>query len=149
MLPDYSDIRRRLGEPLWFDDHGVPRYDEFHPNMCDVYADYVALLEIECVGCKQHFLVSAALSKGKHYMRQALENIPAEQVREIVLPSAESSGDFDFGDAPRHSTQWICIGEVASCNIVAVREFWRRDLEDVLDWQRDPGHEFVYGGDAK
>ena len=33
MLRDYFDIRSRLGEPLWFDDNGVPRYVPFTPGM--------------------------------------------------------------------------------------------------------------------
>ena len=31
----YLDIRDRLGEPRWFDEAGVPRYCEFHPDECE------------------------------------------------------------------------------------------------------------------
>lgn len=51
----YRDIRDKLGEPLWHDEHGVPRYVAFHPSMCGVYDVHVALLEIECQGCGEHF----------------------------------------------------------------------------------------------
>ncbi len=48
MKNGYEDIREKLGEPRWFDDHGVPRYCEFAPRRCSVYCRFVALVEIVC-----------------------------------------------------------------------------------------------------
>lgn len=33
MKASYDDIISRLGRPLWWDEHGVPRYDKFQPEL--------------------------------------------------------------------------------------------------------------------
>jgi hypothetical protein len=52
-----------VAEPRWWDDHGVPRFAEHHPNLApDIYADEVALLVISCQGCGQEFHVQMTWS---------------------------------------------------------------------------------------
>lgn len=56
----YTDILSRISEkPRWFDECAVPRYCEFSPRAtANIYADEVALVEIECQGCRQEFNVA-------------------------------------------------------------------------------------------
>jgi len=47
MNRDYSDLL--VGRvPAWWDDNAVPRFANFNPGLCDVYAKVVALIVIEC-----------------------------------------------------------------------------------------------------
>jgi hypothetical protein len=35
MLPSYDDIKSRIDDdPKWYDENGVPRYDDFHSKGC-------------------------------------------------------------------------------------------------------------------
>jgi hypothetical protein len=133
MLPDYRDITSRLGPPLWWDDHGVPRYDPFHPDLCGVYDDYGALLEIACQSCGRRFHVASGISGGFYRLRN--------DDRAPVLPVPGNSGAFGYGDPPPHSDALgRCPGETMSSDLVRVLEFWRRDGRD-MTWRRDPRHE--------
>ena len=59
----YADIRTRLGEPTWFDEHAVPRYCSFAPaHLANIYADEAALVEIECQSCSMQFEVAFSWS---------------------------------------------------------------------------------------
>jgi hypothetical protein len=61
MNNDYADIREGMlpREPEWWDEHAVPRYCEFSPDVVsDIYADEVILFEITCQGCGRKFLVA-------------------------------------------------------------------------------------------
>lgn len=61
MLSSYEDIRSRISEaPKWFDQHGVPRYGEFHPALSpNLYAKEVVLYEVACQSCDTRFLVES------------------------------------------------------------------------------------------
>lgn len=137
VLPDYRDITRRLGEPLWYDEHGVPRYDPFHPDLCGVYDTYVALLEIACQACGRRFHVAVGVDAGWHMVTTG--------GKEPELPTRESVGSFDFGDPPRHTCDdgGLCAGETMSSVPLRVIEFWRRDWRrgGLAEWRRDPAHE--------
>lgn len=132
MLPDYRDIRRRLGEPIWFDARGVPRYDPFHPDLCDVYASHVALLEIACRACGERFLVAVEADRHMTLARAG---------REPALPSRGDPGSFGYlGDAPWHGdARGPCEGVTMTGESVRVVEFWRRG--ESVGWQRDPACE--------
>lgn len=59
MLEDYQDIIKRLGKPLWWDEVGCPRYEEFQPDMCnDIYAEEVLLMLIACQQCERQYKVA-------------------------------------------------------------------------------------------
>lgn len=49
MLPDYSDIIDRAGEPDWYDQHGAPRYGPFEPDRVSIYCNRATMTE-ELVG---------------------------------------------------------------------------------------------------
>lgn len=133
MNPSYSDIKKRLGEPLWFDVGGIPRYEPFHPSMCCVYAEYVALIRITCQACGAEFIVASAVSKSNLYF--LIYNPKAI----IELPTPTSIGDFHYGDPPNHD----CMGDTMNSEPREILEFWRRDLDQASTrgWVRDPEHE--------
>jgi hypothetical protein len=56
----YDDILSRIvEEPLWFDEHAVPRYCNFEPSkLANIYAREAALAEITCQACKRLFCVA-------------------------------------------------------------------------------------------
>jgi hypothetical protein len=43
MYPLYKDLRERLGEPLWHDAEGVPRYAPFEPSLLGIYDRWAVL----------------------------------------------------------------------------------------------------------
>jgi hypothetical protein len=136
MLRDYSDIIDQLGEPLWWDDNGTPRYCEFSPLLATVYDKYVAFAEIECQGCDRIFKVAAAHPIGRLY---------GSEWKLTELPTADSTERFHFGDPPRHPR---CPGETMNCWTLRIIEFWERDDNAALyedPWRRRPELEFVYG----
>jgi len=134
MYRRYPDLREKLGEPLWHDDHGVPRYAPFSPELCGVYHRCVALLEIDCQGCDRRFLVASAHTG---YSSAKLET---------AFPSQTDSGDFGFGDAPHHTTEHgQCVGTTMTTDVCRIVEFWTRDGGDHgVDWRRRTEYEFSY-----
>ena len=135
MLPDYRDINRRLGEPLWYDEHGVPRYDPFHPDLCGVYNDFVALMLVACQSCGRRFRVAWGVSTAASKLRH--------EGRAPRLPTAQDSGSFGYGDPPRHDGDGgRCPGETMTCDLIGVLQFWRDD--DLKGWRRDPAHEVMF-----
>lgn len=56
----YGDILSRIKEtPLWFDEHGVPRYEPFRPDLvANIYAVEAALVRIHCQNCRYKFDVA-------------------------------------------------------------------------------------------
>lgn len=136
----YEDLRSRLGEPLWHDEQGVPRYDSFHPNLCGVYDTHVALLEIACQGCEKRFLVSSSWNHHCDLERFARTRGTDVTVLGPQMPDATNGGgSFGYGDAPWHGDPQ-CAGTTMATEVVRVVEFWTRDFE----WQRRQSYEFCY-----
>lgn len=54
MKTNYDDIVDKLGLPQWWDENGVPRYCEMHPEHCLPVARQVAFVQIACTHCRQH-----------------------------------------------------------------------------------------------
>lgn len=127
MWASYEDIVRRLGQPLWWDECAVPRYDPFDRKLvADIYAHEVALVEIQCQFCLRRFKV--AFSYG-----------PMQQVADPNLPSLSERVTDDtlhYGDPPSHGTlgEQRCTGETMNCNELRVLEFWRASQK--YDWRR-------------
>lgn len=122
----YEDIRSRLGEPLWWDEQCVPRYDPFTPRLMGVYDNWVCLYEIACQNCGQEFKVAESwrifdLKEGKRR-----EEVTADEVAAL-----------HFGDPPAHG----CIGDTMNCDDLRVLEFWHRN-ED-FEWVRLPALEIA------
>lgn len=121
MKNSYDDIRDKLGEPEWFDVHGVPRYCAFSPKQCGVYAKWAALIEIACQNCAEHFMVSVEY---KLY------------TRDIQYPTPSETMSFHYGDPPIHG----CVGDTMNCETIRIWQFWHRHSE----WARLPEYEFAY-----
>jgi hypothetical protein len=121
-----KDILDRINElPAWFDDYGVPRFRDFSPrHLSNIYAREAALAEVSCQNCGRMFKV--ALTDAFTSKRLGLSD-------EIRL------GRVHYGDPPNVD----CCGVGASMNSVMHRilEYWSRDFEVIMDWQRDPTFE--------
>jgi len=115
MFPSYDDIRSRIAEPpLWHDQHGVPRYDPFRPEMLGVYDHFAILGEIACQSCGRRFLVADSWPRF---------DMSAKTISEHVL--AELVDSFDYGDPPRHDIEaGRCAGETMSSDLVRIVEVW-------------------------
>jgi hypothetical protein len=122
----YKDILDRIDEPpAWFDDYGVPRFGNFSPRcLGNIYASEAALAEVSCQWCGRMFKV--ALTEAFTSKRLGLRD-------EIRL------GRVHYGDPPNVN----CCAGGASMNSVLHRilEYWSRDYEVSMDWQRDPTFE--------
>ena len=119
MQQAYHDIKDKLGEPLWYDEAGVPRYAEFHPTLAnDVYAQEIALLEVACQHCGWHYQV--ALMGGGIMM-----HTPLNTLRWI-------------DDPPEHGCP---IGETESAEMLRVLQFWQRGENTGYEWRHVPSAE--------
>jgi len=104
----YRDIKDKLGEPKWYDEHGVPRYCKFAPGECGVYIDQAVLLEISCQNCCEFFEVAVTRDT------RGGENEPLY---------------FNYGDPPNHG----CVGDTMSSETHRVLQFWASGRND---WKR-------------
>jgi hypothetical protein len=134
MLCDYSDIRSLIKqEPVWFDNHGVPRYDTFKPeDMPNIYAREACLMRIVCQGCRERFLVGLTPS------------FPINDISDDRLQRQIEQGTIKYGDPPRHRypgnrTQG-CAGEMMTSNSLKIVEYWRKVNGD---WIRDSALEIA------
>ncbi len=126
----YSDIIDKLGEPLWYDGNGCPRYRDFGPDLCDIYISAVVLLEIACQSCRKRFIVATEFSN--------------EEYLEADLPSRYSSKLADelssvahYGDPPRHPHENKCMaGESMNSIPLRIIEWWEHTDLDELRWRR-------------
>src|SRR5215467_12956322 len=111
MFRDYADIKSRLGEPLWYDSNGVPRYDPFNPKLCGISARIVSFNEITCQACGKPFKVAVEVSSS--------DSFPKE------LPSdPEALGELlHYGDPPRHDCR---VGDTMNSVPRRILEFWVR-----------------------
>ena len=125
MFPQYNDIRSRISkEPIWFDCNGVPRYDEFHPDMApNIYARQVVLLWIQCQSCEEKFYVE----------------MNAGPFGDIRYPK-----ELHYGDPPFHEDRQgrMCSGSTMNCDDLMVSQVWdkvdfewvrRKDLEGMIN----------------
>lgn len=109
----------------------MPRYSQFRPQECGVYDLVVALVEVGCQACKEHFRVAVTFDRSS---RQQLGD-------GYVLPTAGDIGSFHYGDPPAHGDPG-CVGATMNVESVRVLEFWdRHDGE----WVRRPEHEVYVG----
>jgi len=120
MYPDYADIRDRLGTPVWFDEHRVPRYCAFDPNrIAHFYASETALLSISCVICRQEYIVAISMRAHKPKL--------SEMINGRVL---------DYGDLPNAN---CCGNPHMSSEPRRVLQYWRRPLSG--EWRRNSSFE--------
>lgn len=134
MLESYDDIRKRIPEPpKWFDTHGVPRYDEFHPSLSpNVYAHEVLLYEIACQSCGARFRVEANWSR--YDLISMARDAPNPSLSERVRRQ-----EIHYGDPPC----WECAaGATMNCIDLRTVQFWSRD-NAARKWTRVPELEAV------
>ena len=124
MNQEYHDITSRLGEPIWYDECGVPRYDPFEPGMCNnIYANEAALLWIACQDCGKRFCVALS-TMGWRRKRAGIARSIAERM-------------IHYGDPPHHD----CIGDTMNCEDIRVLEYWHRGQDTGHEWVRDTDYE--------
>jgi len=117
----YADIRDKLGVPLWWDEHAVPRYCEFSPDVnANIYATEVVLLEIRCQDCGERFRVAMSWD-----VWDRVQGYPtlAEQIK---------NGEIHYGDPPNVG----CCPAGPTMNSIPLRvlEYWEREPLD--EWHR-------------
>lgn len=142
---NYSDITDKLGEPLWWDQNGVPRYDKFESHFqCGISIQAVALLKIYCQYCEKKFTVTSTFDDNfvyKFYLQKRIERIEtlAKEHRNIlfhelienirphtndilqpVRPTFYNIGSFSYGDPPSHG----CIGDTMGSIEQYVLQYW-------------------------
>lgn len=126
----YHDITDKLGTPLWYDEHAVPRYCKFAPTeVANIYAKQVVLFRIACQGCFKMFAVAESWSS-------------PVQIFGRDLASQILDGSLHYGDPPNAE---CCGGTTMNCLDLYVIEYWERiDFE----WVRNAKYEIELG-DAK
>jgi hypothetical protein len=159
MHPYYGDILSRIdAEPIWFDEHAVPRFCEFSPEQsASIYVDECALAEISCQACKRPFRVAFSAMNVKAEREMSKEEWQAflsdsARAHENIRPVADAirNGKLHYGDPPNVQ----CCDAGPSMNSIPLRvvEYWSRldrkyvkdgrvtDLR-FLNWERDPSLE--------
>ncbi len=130
MYPLYRDLREKLGEPLWHDQHGVPRYAEFHPSLLGIYDEWAALFVVECQSCGRTFPCAKGISKMSDH-RRIVELFEALKTADGALYNL-----IVWGDAPWHdfegnqaSFDSQCAGTTMTTSVVDILQLWHRDRE--------------------
>jgi hypothetical protein len=114
MHQHYKDILDRIAEPpKWFDDYGVPRYDDFSPwQLSSIYMDEAALAEITCQSCGHPFTVAVTGRSAKKHLSLG---------DEILL------NHVHYGDPP--NIHCCDAGPSMNSNMHRILEYWSRDHE--------------------
>lgn len=119
MKPSYDDIISRIKEePWWFDQNGCPRYEEFHPNLCNVYCEEAALLLISCQNCDKEFRVG----------------VYDDRLRPTYFSKKVLKGEnLYYGDPP--DIGCCAAGPTMTSNTKQILEFWKKNK---FLWERMP-----------
>lgn len=135
----YGDILSRIAEtPRWWDENGVPRFDDFHPTAIpDIYANEAVLYRVRCQQCGRAFDVADSWSWGRAVVGQ-VGPITTERLQASRLSSRVPAGRLSYGDPPRHGGEECSAGDSMTSEAVLVLQFWRREG---LDWERVPSLE--------
>src|SRR5262245_5664443 len=123
MRQHYKDILDRIEEiPAWFDEYGVPRFEEFSPaRVSNIYAREAALAEVSWQNCGRLFrvaLTDAFIRKGF-----SLSDL-------IRLRWAE------YGDPP--NVGCCDVGATMTSIMRQILQYWSRDFEISSYWMREP-----------
>lgn len=136
MHNSYDDILEAAGgrQPDWWDENGVPRFGEHHPDKCpDIYAGEVALVEIGCQGCKRLFRVQMSGNGAFTFIYSRDKNALFEKhpLRKRIENKA-----LHYGDPP--NVDCCGAGATMNCEDYRVLEYWVRGDSPVnWDWRRD------------
>lgn len=120
MNQHYPDLIDKLGEPMWWDERGVPRYLPFRPGLLnDIYAREAVLLKISCQGCGREFIVADSYSA---------VDIVLDKARTLTERVKDKS--IHWGDPP--NINCCGAGPTMNCEDLDVLEFWRRHHNEYL-----------------
>lgn len=138
----FDDIISKLGEPIWYDIAGFPRYCKFEPDKTsNIYATFAIYYEIGCQGCGRKFNVAASYSDFDMYENFLSKKFIKENedkkvaISELALPwfkeqtPEQLANILHYGDPPAHG----CVGDTMNCYDLRILEFWYQDNHD---WQR-------------
>lgn len=150
MLVRINDVLSRIDEPpKWYTKEGYPRYDDFKPKQCSIYAEFSALFLIACEDCDEQFeigvewnasdlyqyLIDASKIPKTKYNRNQTEDFYLHMPAAIYAPKVldphgnpvvktatleELVETWDFGDPPSHG----CIGDTMGSIPLACLEAW-------------------------
>jgi len=114
---NYTEITSVMGDPLWWDEHAIPRYKPFHPDHCaNIYACEVVFLEIACQSCEHRFNVAMSRS----YYQDQWEFPP------------------HYGDPP--NIDCCAAGPTMNVELIRVIEHWKQDKHEWVQVdQNTPG----------
>jgi len=115
--------------PKWWDEHGIPRFCEFHPDVISsFYAHEVALLQIECQNCGHEFVVCVAQDGSD---LASFHLVGREPVR-----LSEAIQQIHYGDPPNIG----CCASGPSMNSIPrkVLQFWEHGPHTNYEWRRVP-----------
>jgi hypothetical protein len=121
MYPIYRDLRDKLGKPEWHDQHGVPRYAEFHPKHLGIYDTYAALFLVQCQACHRTFPCAVG---SPHYLLQNNEVVMLNDIFAFL------EREVSWGDAPWHDDDSQCAGTTMSTSVVKLLSVWERKQGD-------------------
>lgn len=125
MKHHYADIRDAIQRaPLWFDEHGVPRYARFEPRLvANIYASQVALVRIHCQNCGHPFDVAFSYMAHEHVLPGGASEDLATRVR---------TKKIHYGDPPNIG---CCpSGPTMNSDPQRVLEFWESGLTMTQPW---------------
>lgn len=124
----YSDLRALSPhDPLWFDEHAVPRFCEFSPDQtANIYASEAVLFVVECQNCCREFHVCMSWCWSDRTRSGKPMPSLSEQVRNRSL---------HYGDPP--NVECCPAGPTMNSVPRLVLEFWSRTGGD-RTWRRAP-----------
>lgn len=145
----YHDILKATEKkPLWWQEGGVPRFEQFNPNsLPDIYADEAVLAEIECQNCGEKYLVcftSSDTSRFDEYVKRIGINVMYNLTKGIetdleALSEKHKTEKYHlsvkikektlhYGDPPDNN----CCEAGATMNSIMIRvvEYWSRNNKE-------------------
>ena len=151
MHHDYSDITNLTdASPKWYDENGVPRYCNFHPDhLAYNYAAEAALVLIECQACKTKFHVAFSELNLKHKLWDE-----SQKKRVAFLSDLISDRTLHYGDPP--NTHCCSTGPTMNSIPISVIEYWvkpyiraetGKPIRDpsLMNWKREKDFELPIG----
>ena len=127
----FEDILQAANrKPLWYDDHGTPRFSPYYPELSpNIYSDESCLYEIKCQYCHEKFLVSECWDR--------FESISHPYDWPANMSECIKKEMLSYGDPPRHD----CVGDTMTSDTIRVVEFWKKAI---MKWNRIPDLEIEF-----
>ncbi len=173
MNNDFSDITKKLGPPKWYDRHGYPRYNVYHPkHTYNIYADVSALILVACQSCGKKMRVAVTYSKmdliqrfmnnerhkkeqltssEKSFIKTTFKTATKETkidlnkvARIFSYPLKTKPKAFAYGDPPSHNSS------VEFCHIggtqtsIPIRILQFWERDESHNWNRNKKYEFEF-----